>query len=119
MRHTGIGIIVLSALCLCLGVLPAWAGDEGEGDTPAEKAYRNAWWAETSTGALDRALEGYQEAADAEGPDSVRALALYRMAVVLERIGRTDEAIRALERLAKEFPREADLQSKARERLEE
>jgi len=111
--------ILLAAALLAFAFLPAaLAGDEPAGDSPAEQAYRDAWWAETSAGALDRALEGYRKAVDAEGPEAVRAQALYRMAVVLERIGKTDEAIRALERLAKDFAAETDLLAQARDRLE-
>ena len=56
---------------------------------------------------------------EAEGPASLKARALYKKAVVLQRIGRTEEAIRTLERLAKEYPGEAAPQADARARLAE
>ena len=117
MRRTATMVLVAAILGL-LAAPHARAEDEVTGDSAAEQAFRDAWWAETSAGALDRALDGYRKAIEAEGPTAVRAQALYRMAVVLERIGKTDDAIRALERLAKDFPDEADLQAKARDRLE-
>ncbi len=49
----------------------------------------------------------------------MKARALYRKAIVLQRIGKTEEAIRTLERLAKDHPGEAALQTDARARLAE
>lgn len=97
----------------------AHADDAPDDQSPAAKAYRDAWWAETGGGNLTQAVEGYAKAADAEGPASVKARALYRRAVVLQRIGKTEEAIRTLERLAKDHPGEAALQTDARARLAE
>ncbi len=97
----------------------AHADDAPDDQSPAAKAYRDAWWAETGGGNLTQAVEGYAKAADAEGPASVKARALYRKAVVLQRIGKTEEAIRTLERLAKDHPGEAALQTDARARLAE
>ncbi|MHC5009604.1 MAG: HEAT repeat domain-containing protein [Planctomycetota bacterium] len=107
------------ALLLSLAAPPAALADEGEGDSPAEKAYQDGWWAETSSGRLDEALRHYETAAAAEGPAAVRARALYRSAVVLERMGRTGDAIHVLDQLAAAYPQEAELQAKAQARLAE
>lgn len=90
-----------------------------EDPPPAERAFRDAWWAETAAGDLTQALARYAEAADAEGPPAVRARALYRRGLVLQRLGRTPEAIQALERLARDFAGEAQLLAEARARLSE
>ncbi len=95
------------------------ADDAADDQSPAAKAYRDAWWAETGGGNLNQAIDGYAKAADADGPAPVKARALYRKAVVLQRIGKTEEAIRTLERLAKDHPGEAALQTDARARLAE
>ncbi|MDJ0523454.1 MAG: tetratricopeptide repeat protein [Planctomycetota bacterium] len=96
------------------------AADEGEReDSPAAKAFRDAWWAETGTGALDKAVAAYKQALQAEGSEAIRARAAYRLAVVLHRMGKTEEAVRALESLAKDFPQQAALLAKARQRLDE
>ncbi len=118
MRRTA---MILGLALLLAAVAPsARAGDgDGQGDSPAEQAFRDAYWAETSRGDLDVARAGYAKAAEAEGPDAVRARAYYRLAVVLERMGRTGDAIRALEKLAAAHPDETELQAKARERLAE
>src|SRR5262245_39254558 len=86
----------------------ARADEAPKDDSAASKAYRDAWWAETGGGNLTQALEQYAKAADAEGPANVRARALYRRAVVLQRIGKTEDAVRALERLAKDFAGEQE-----------
>jgi|GEM_PF-6423498 len=97
----------------------ARAEDEAEPLGAAEQAYKDAWWAETGGGNLNEALALYEKAAAAEGPASVKAKALYRRAVIQQRIGKTQEAIQTLERLAKEHPGEAEVQSDARARLAE
>lgn len=118
-------LVRLGILCLAIVVLPgrglqaARADDAPQDESAASKAFRDAWWAETGGGNLTQALDLYAKAADAEGPASVRARALYRRAVVLQRIGKTEDAIRALERLAKDFAGESDLQAQARARLTE
>lgn len=112
-------VLLVVLLASLLASAPARAGDEVREDSPAAEAFRDAWWAETGAGDLDRAVEGYRKAADAKGSDAVRARAVYRMAVVLQRMGRTEDAVHALERLSKEFPGQADLLAKARERLSE
>lgn len=106
---------------------PARAGDPPaaekgggpQGESASEQAFRDAWWAETGGGDLARALELYAQAAEADGPAAVRARALYRRAVVLQRIGKTPEAIAALERLARDFAAESALNADARARLAE
>ena len=105
---------------LLLSATPAARGDDSPSDeSAAAKAFRDAWWAETGGGNLNQALDLYAKAIDAEGPASVKARALYRRAVVLQRIGKTEDAIRALERLAKDFPGEAQPNADARARLAE
>lgn len=98
---------------------PARADEAADDQTPAGKAYREAWWAETSGGNLTQALDLYAKVLEAEGSPALKAQALFRRALVLQRIGKTEEAIRALERLAKDFPGEAALQAEARARLSE
>lgn len=98
---------------------PARADEAADDQSPAGKAYREAWWAETSGGNLTQALELYAKVLEAEGASALKARALFRRALVLQRIGKTEEAIRALERLAKDFPGEAALQAEARARLSE
>lgn len=94
--------------------------DEGEHeDSEAARLFRDAWWAETGRGALQKAVDGYRKAAVAEGGKQVRARALYRMAVVLQRMGKAAEAVGALERLAKDFPGETALLAQAQQRLDE
>ena len=113
-------LVVLVVLALPCAVPQAARADEAPQDeSAASKAFRDAWWAETGGGNLTQALDLYAKSADAEGPAAVRARALYRRAVVLQRIGKTEDAIRALERLAKDFAGEADLQTQARARLTE
>ncbi len=107
------------APCLAAFAPRARAEDAPDDSTAAGKAYREAWWAETAGGNLTQAVELYGKAVDAEGPASVKARALYRKAVVLQRIGKTEEAIRTLERLAKDHPGEAGIQTDARARLAE
>jgi len=105
----------MTALVLAIAVTAA----AQDADSEAERLYREAWWQETGAGALDKALEGYRKAADAEGPASIRARSLYQAAVVLHRVARTEEAIRTLERLSKEFPGEPEVLRLAKARLEE
>jgi len=113
-------IATLALAPLSLSLAPRVdAEDAADDQSPAAKAYRDAWWAETGGGNLTQALEGYTKASEAEGPPSLKARALYQKAVVLQRIGRTEEAIRTLERLAKEYPGEAAPQADARARLAE
>lgn len=111
--------LLLALMLLCAFAAPLSAEEEPAGDTPAEKAYRDAWWAETAGGDLTKAIDLYGQSVGAEGPASVKARALYRQAVVLQRLGRTEQAIAALERLAKEHPGETALQADARARLAE
>jgi len=85
----------------------------------AEELFEKAWWEETASGALDKALEGYRKAADAAGPAAIRARSLYRAAIVEQRLGRTDAAVALLERLAKDFPGETELLKEAKARLQE
>jgi hypothetical protein len=108
-------VLVLLALAA-----PAVHAEEApNGDTPAEKAFRDAWWAETAGGDLTKALALYEQSARGEGPAAVRARAHYHRAAVLHRLGRTEEAIRELERLAQQHPGETALQADARARLTE
>ena len=93
--------------------------DVAKEDSPAAQAFRDAWWQETGAGALDRALAGYRDAVAAKGSDAVRAKALYRMGLVLQRMGKMDEALAALKRLATEFPGETALLERAKQRLDE
>ncbi len=111
-------LALMTALLISLADL-AHADEAVKEDTAAGKAFREAWWAETGSGALDKALEGYRKAVDAEGSKAVKAKALYRMGIVLQRMGRTDEALQALGRLAKEFPQQTALHAKAQARLDE
>lgn len=115
--------LALTSLLLCVVVSGGRGGASAEDEAPAnsaaEQAFRDAWWAETGGGNLAEALALYEKAATAAGPTSVQAKALYRRAVVLQRIGKTEEAIQALERLAKTHPGETALQADARARLEE
>lgn len=90
-----------------------------EKKTEAEELFEKAWWEETASGALDKALEGYKKAAEATGPASIRARSLYRGAILEQRLGRTDRAVALLERLAKDFPGETDLLKEAKARLQE
>lgn len=87
--------------------------------TAAEELFEKAWWEETASGALDKALDGYRKAADAEGPATIRARSLYRAAIVEQRLGRTDAAVALLERLSKDFASETDLLKEAKSRLQE
>jgi tetratricopeptide (TPR) repeat protein len=110
----------LALASLAVSLAPrARAEDVADDTSAASKAYRDGWWAETGGGNLTRAVELYTKAADAEGPASVKARALYRKAIVLQRIGKTEEAIRTLERLAKDFAGEVAMQTDARARLAE
>ena len=103
-----------------LAFAPHARADDAPDDTSAAgKAYRDGWWAETAGGNLTQAIDLYTKAADAEGPASVKARAIYRKAIVLQRIGKTEDAIRTLERLAKDHPGEAAVQADARARLAE
>ncbi len=108
----------LALLILIVIAAPAFAGDETE-DTPAAQLFREAWWQETGAGALDKALAGYEKALVAKGSKAVRARALYRMGVVLQRMGRVQEGVKALERLSREFGDQKELLAKAQARLEE
>jgi HEAT repeat protein len=87
--------------------------------TEAEELFEKAWWEETASGALDKALEGYRKAADAAGPAAIGARSLYRAAIVEQRLGRTDAAVALLERLAKDFAGETELLKEAKARLQE
>ena len=116
-------LILIASLALAYVATPfvsrAQAEDAPDDKSAAGTAYREAWWAETAGGNLTQAVELYTKAVDSEGPASVKARALYRKAVVLQRIGKTEEAIRTLERLAKDHPGEAAVQTDARARLAE
>lgn len=90
-----------------------------EKKTEAEELFEKAWWNETASGALDKALEGYKKAADATGPAATRARSLYRAAIVEQRLGRTDAAVALLERLARDFAGETELLKEAKTRLQE
>jgi tetratricopeptide (TPR) repeat protein len=116
---TALPVLLLLGLLTVARAPAARADEEPKDESAASKAYRDAWWAETGGGNLNQALELYAKAIDAEGPASVKARALYRRAVVLQRIGKTEEALRALERLSKDFPGEAQLNTDARARLAE
>jgi hypothetical protein len=112
-----IALPVVVAFALVVGAGGLGFADEEE--SPAEVAFRDGWWAETSEGALDRAIERYRAATAAEGPAEVKAKAWYRLGVLLERIGKTGEAVQALERLGALFPEQQEILAEARERLEE
>ncbi len=111
-------LAILLAILFVFRAPPASADDDAAGDSAAAQAFREGFWAETGEHALDRALERYRAAAKAEGPDAVRAKALYREGVVLERLGKTEDAIHALERLTKEYPGEMELLQEARAKLD-
>jgi hypothetical protein len=115
-------------LVLFPALLSVWGGagggvaraeDDAKPLSPAEQAYKDAWWAETGGGNLNEALALYAKAATAEGPVGIKARALYKQAVIQQRIGKTEEAIQTLERLAKEHPGEANVQADARDLLAE
>ena len=109
----------ITALLLLLCAAPLRADEGEQEDSQAATLFRDAWWAETGSGALDKAAEGYKQAVAAKGSDTIRARSLYRLAVVLQRMGKTEDGVRALERLAKEFPSETALLAKSKERLDE
>ena len=112
-------VLTLGSVAGGAGGTVAHADDAAPAASAAEQAFKDAWWAETGGGNLNEALALYEKAASAEGPSAVKAKALYRRALVLQRIGKTEEAIQTLERLAKEHPGETQLQTDARARLEE
>lgn len=111
--------LLLALLLVASASAPARGDDAPADESAASKTYRDAWWAETGGGNLTQALDLYAQAAASDGPAAVRARALYRRAVVLQRIGKTEEAIRTLEGLAKDFPGEAQPNADARARLAE
>lgn len=117
MKHLPLFLTTLFALLLFAP--PLLAGDEEAEDSQAARLFREAWWQETGAGRLDEAVAGYEKALAAEGSEGVRARALYRMAVVLQRMGRTEEGVRALERLTRDFASQPELLAQARARLEE
>ena len=112
-------LALLLAIVLPFAEVAYGEEDAPKEDTPAAKAFRDAWWQETGAGALDKALEGYRAALAAEGSEEVRARSLYRMGLVLQRMGKMDEALNAMKRLATEFPGQAALLAKAKQRLDE
>jgi hypothetical protein len=110
--------LLIAFLCApWLSLTPVSAEDEEVSE--AARLFREAWWLETGSAALDKASAAYRQAVAAEGSAEVRARAQYRLAVVLERMGRTEDALRALETLAKDFPEQRDLLAQARTRMEE
>lgn len=106
-------------LSLAALALPVHAEEPNGDDSAAARLFREGWWLETGAGALDQAAAKYRAALAAEGSTTIRARALYRMGVVLHRMGRTAEGIQALERLAKEFRSQTELLAEATKRLEE
>lgn len=118
-RASSFLLAFLLAIVLPFAELAHGEDDAPREDTPAAKAFRDAWWQETGAGALDKALKGYRAALAAEGSNAVRARSLYRMGLVLQRMGKMDEALNAMKRLATEFPEQAALLAKAKQRLDE
>ncbi|MDJ0974562.1 MAG: HEAT repeat domain-containing protein [Planctomycetota bacterium] len=106
-------------LLLATLAVPAVAEEPNGEDSAAARLFREGWWLETGAGALDKASAKYQAALAAEGSTKIRARALYRLGVVLQRMGKTEEGIKALERLTKEFASESQLLAEAQKRLEE
>jgi hypothetical protein len=111
--------VAMLLLSLVFLASPAAADDGADEKSPAAESFREGYWQETGAGALDRALEHYAKALAAEGSAAVKARTLYRTAVVLQRMGRTTEAVRTLERLAKEFPDATGVLADAKRRLDE
>jgi len=89
------------------------------GDTEAEKLYRDAWWRESSKADYKNALDVYRKAVAAAGPATVRAKALLKVADLLKRLGRTEEAMVVLEDLRKKFPNEREVLATADIRAKE
>ncbi len=120
-RPSAVLAFLLALFLLMAGPLagPLVADEGPQEDSAAAKLFRDAWWAETGRGALDKALDGYTKAAAAEGSEAIRARAVYRSALVLQRMGRSPEAVKALQRLAQDFPGQAALLAKAKQHLDE
>lgn len=91
---------------------------EQQEDTEAARLFREGWWLETGSGALEKAAESYRKAVAAAGSQGIRARAQYRLALVLERMGRTEQAVRALEALAAQFSDQTEFLARARTKLE-
>src|SRR5690606_32246945 len=106
---------ILTTTFLFALALPAAA----QQPTPAEAAYRDAWWAESGQGDLPAALKGYLAAAAAEGPSAIRAKALLGAGSVHQRLGKTESAIATFRQLLQQCPGEADVAEQARTHLRE
>jgi len=117
-RKPSLIALVLISLLLLAAPLRADDGEAVPEDSAAARLFRDAWWAETGAGALDKALVGYRKAAAAQGSDEIHARARYREALVLQRMGRTEDAVHALERLTKAYPGNEALLAKAKQRLD-
>ena len=102
-----------------LVLAPALVHAEDEEASEAARLFREAWWLETGASALEKASESYRKAVTAEGSNAIRARSQYRLALVLERMGKTEDAMLALEKLAKDFPGQTELLEKALARMEE
>lgn len=106
-------------LMVALLATPAFAEEPNGEDSAAARLFREGWWLETGAGALDRAKAKYEASVAAAGSDAIRGRALYRLGIVLQRMGHSEQAIKALERLQREFTKESKLVTQAKQRLEE
>lgn len=106
---------------LLLSLLPAavLAAQEPGPEAPAERAFRDAWWAESGRGDLPAALAGYLAAAAAEGPAAIRARALLAAGAVQQRLGKSESAIATFRQVLRDFPAEAAVAEQARVHLRE
>ncbi len=85
----------------------------------AERAFRDAWWAESGAGDLDTALKGYLAASHADGPAPTRARALLHAGAVQQRLGKHDAALATFRQVLRDHADQQDVVAKARTHLRE
>src|SRR5262245_4110436 len=112
-------VIAASALPARALTAPPQAETPPAPPTAAEKAFRDAWWAESGQGDLDQALRGYLAAVQADGPEKVRARALLAAGSVQQRLGKVESAIATFQQLLRDFAGQTDLVEQARVHLRE
>ena len=118
LTHRPSTLIPLCFSLLCFPGLASLSAQEST-QTAAEKQFHAAFWQETGRGELNIALRGYLAAAAAKGPETTRAQALLRAAMLQHRLQKSTDAEKTLQQLFRRFPSQKAVIADGERRLDE